>query len=178
MPMFIGEKMSTQTLAPTMKEQLKGVVARELEVLEIGETAFGIGKATRIFLDAPTAVLHDVWDNLTKQNDANKGIVLSGYIAARGGIPISFLVPAQMQADLAEVFESFEVTPDTELMFGRLVALKNRLKDERETAEAAAIADGSIAAAKVKTLLTTFANQKAKGVRYTEEQKQALLAAM
>ena len=168
--------MSTATL--TLKEQLAPIVSRELEVIEIGATAFGIGKATRIFRDAPTAVFDDVYGNLKKQTPATAAIVISGLIAARSGVPISFLVPQSMQDDLAEAYENFEVTADTELMFGRLLALKERLATERAIALKSSIQDGSLAQAKSAALVKSLGNLKTKGVKFTEEEKQAIIAAL
>jgi len=167
--------MSTLTLS--MKEQLAPVVAIELAVLNEGATAFGIGKAKGIFKTYADATFYDVYDHITKQSASTATAVLSGLISARYNVPISFLVP--MQDDLAEVWSTFDATTgDTEVMFGRLVALKARLKDERETAEASAIADGSLASSKTVTLVKSLGNLKTKGVTFTEEEKAAIIAAL
>jgi len=159
-----------------MKDQLAPIVAIELAVINEGATAFGIGKAKGIFKTYADATFDDVYDHITKQSDAAAAAVLSGLISARSGVPISFLVP--MQDDLAEVWRTFDTTGTTELMFGRLVALKSRLKDERETAEASAIADGSLAQAKSASLVKSLGNLKTKGVTFTEEEKSAIIAAL
>ena len=168
--------MSTTTLS--LKEQLAPVVASELAVIEEGATAFGIGKAKGIFKTYADATFDDVYSNLTKQTPASAAVVISGLISARSGVPISFLVPAQMQEDLGNEYLNIEVTNDQALMFGRLQTLKVAEADKREKAVAAGIADGSIAQAKATALVKSFAKQKAEGVRYTEEQKAAILAAM
>ncbi len=166
--------MSTTTLS--MKEQLAPVVAIELAVINEGATQYGIGKAKKVFVAYPSATFDDVYDHITKQNDGTAAAVLSGLISARSGVPISFLVP--MQDDLAQVWRNFEVTDNTELMFGRLVALKSRLADEAATALRASIADGSLAQAKTEALVKSLGNLKTKGVKFTEEEKQAILAAL
>ena len=166
--------MSTSTLS--MKEQLAPVVAIELAVINEGATPYGIGKAKSVFKAYPSATFDDVYDHITKQNDSNAAAVLSGLISARTGVPISFLVP--MQDDLAQVWRTFEVADNTELMFGRLVALKARLADEAITALRASIADGSLASAKAAALVKSLGNLKTKGVTFTEEEKQAILAAL
>ena len=166
--------MSTTTLS--MKEQLAPVVAIELAVLNEGATAFGIGQAKKVFVAYPDATFDDVYDNITKQSDSTATAVLSGLISARNGVPISFLVP--MQDDLAEVWRTFDTSGNQEVMFGRLVALKARLKDERETAEKSSIADGSLASAKTVTLVTSLGKLKTKGVTFTEEEKAAIIAAL
>jgi hypothetical protein len=159
-----------------MKEQLAPVVAIELEVFNKGATEFGIGKAKQVFKAFPSATFDDVYDHITKQNDSNAAAVLSGLISARSGVPISFLVP--MQDYLAQAWKGFEVTDNTELMFGRLVALKSRLADEALTALRASIADGSLALAKTEALVKSLGNLKTKGVKFTEEEKAAILAAL
>ena len=166
--------MSTSTLS--MKEQLAPVVASELRVINEGATTFGIGQAKKVFVAYPSATFDDVYDHITKQNDSSAAAVLSGLISARSGVPISFLVP--MQDDLAEVWRGFEVTDNTELMFGRLVALKERLNTERSIALKSSIADGSLAQAKTAALVKSLGNLKTKGVKFTEEEKQAILAAL
>lgn len=166
--------MSTTTLS--MKEQLAPVVAIELAVINEGATTFGIGQAKKVFVAYPSATFDDVYDHITKQNDGSAAAVLSGLISARSGVPISFLVP--MQDDLAEVWRGFEVTDNTELMFGRLVALKERLNTERSIALKSSIADGSLAQAKTAALVKSLGNLKTKGVKFTEEEKQAILAAL
>ena len=166
--------MSTTTLS--MKEQLAPVVAIELAVINEGATPYGIGKAKSVFKAYPSATFDDVYDHITKQSDAAGAAVLSGLISARSGVPISFLVP--MQDDLAQVWRTFEVTDDKELMFGRLVALKSRLADEAATSLRASIADGSLAQAKSAALVKSLGNLKTKGVKFTEEEKQAIIAAL
>ena len=166
--------MSTQTIS--MKEQLAPVVAIELAVINEGATTFGIGQAKKVFVAYPTATFDDVYDHITKQSDGSAAAVLSGLISARTKVPISFLVP--MQDDLAQVWRTFEVADTTELMFGRLVALKSRLADEALTALRASIADGSLAQAKTAALVKSLGNLKTKGVSFTEEEKQAILAAL
>ena len=166
--------MSTTTLS--MKEQLAPIVAIELAVINEGATTFGIGQAKKVFVAYPSATFDDVYDHITKQNDGSAAAVLSGLISARSGVPISFLVP--MQDDLAEVWRGFEVTDNTELMFGRLVALKERLNTERSIALKSSIADGSLAQAKAAALVKSLGNLKTKGVKFTEEEKQAILAAL
>jgi hypothetical protein len=166
--------MSTTTLS--MKEQLAPVVASELRVINEGATTFGIGQAKKVFVAYPSATFDDVYDHITKQNDGSAAAVLSGLISARTGVPISFLVP--MQDDLAQVWRNFEVADNTELMFGRLVALKARLADEASTALRASIADGSLAQAKTAALVKSLGNLKTKGVQFTEEEKAAILAAL
>ena len=166
--------MSTATIS--MKEQLAPVVASELAVLNEGATAFGIGKAKGIFKTYADATFDDVYDHVTKQTDATATAVLSGLISARSGVPISFLVP--MQDDLAQVWRTFDTSGDQEIMFGRLVALKARLKDEAETALQSSIADGSLASSKTVTLVKTLGNLKTKGVSFTEEEKAAIIAAL
>ena len=172
--MFKGIQRSTTTLS--MKEQLAPVVAIELAVINEGATTFGIGQAKKVFVAYPSATFDDVYDHITKQNDGSAAAVLSGLISARSGVPISFLVP--LQDDLAQVWRNFEVTDNTELMFGRLVALKARLADEALTALRASIADGSLAQAKTAALVKSLGNLKTKGVTFTEEEKQAILAAL
>ena len=168
--------MSTQTL--TQKEQLAPVVARELAVLEIGATAYSIGKVTRIFLDAPAAEFDDVYGNLIKQTDATAAIVISGLIAARSGVPISYLVPAQMQEDLGNEYRNIEVVSDTATMMGKLIILKSSEADKRITAQRAAIADGSLAQAKTEQYIKSATRLKEKGVKLTEAQKAAIIAAL
>jgi hypothetical protein len=176
--MFIGEQMSTTTLAVSLKEQLAPVVERELAVINEGATTFGIGKAKGIFTTYADATFDDVYSNLTKQTPASAAAVISGLISARSGVPISFLVPAQMQEDLGNEYLNIEVSNDQATMFGRLHTLKVSEADKRERARLAGIADGTIAQAKATALVKSFAKQKAEGVRYTEEQKAAILAAM
>ena len=166
--------MSTQTIS--MKEQLAPVVAIELAVINEGATTFGIGQAKKVFVAYPPATFDDVYDHITKQSDGSAAAVLSGLISARTKVPISFLVP--MQDDLAQVWRTFEVADTTELMFGRLVALKSRLADEALTALRASIADGSLAQAKTAALVKSLGNLKTKGVSFTEEEKAAILAAL
>ena len=166
--------MSTQTIS--MKEQLAPVVAIELAVINEGATTFGIGQAKKVFVAYPTATFDDVYDHITKQSDGSAAAVLSGLISARTKVPISFLVP--MQDDLAQVWRTFEVADTTELMFGRLVALKSRLADEALTALRASIADGSLAQAKTAALVKSLGNLTTKGVSFTEEEKAAILAAL
>jgi hypothetical protein len=161
-----------------MKEQLAPVVAIELAVINEGATTFGIGQAKKVFVAYPSATFDDVYDHITKQNDSSAAAVLSGLISARSGVPISFLVPAQMQEDLGNEYLNIEVTNDQATMFGRLHTLKVSEADKRERARLAGIADGTIAQAKATALVKSFAKQKAEGVRYTEEQKAAILAAM
>jgi len=166
--------MSTTTLS--MKEQLAPIVAIELAVINEGATPYGIGQAKKVFVAFPEATFDDVYDHITKQSDAAGAAVLSGLISARSGVPISFLVP--MQDDLAQVWRTFDATGDKELMFGRLVALKSRLADEAKTALLASIADGSLAQAKSAALVKSLGNLKTKGVTFTEEEKQAIIAAL
>lgn len=168
--------MSTQTLS--MKEQLAPVVSVELAVIEEGATAFGIGKAKGIFKTYADATFDDVYGNLTKQTPASAAVVISGLISARSGVPISFLVPAQMQEDLGNEYLNIEVTSDQALMFGRLLTLKTTESDKRKTAEASSIEDGSLAQAKSASLVKSLGNLKTKGVRFTEEEKQAIIAAL
>ena len=168
--------MSTQTLS--MKEQLAPVVSVELAVIEEGATAFGIGKAKGIFKTYADATFDDVYSNLTKQTPASAAVVISGLISARSGVPISFLVPAQMQEDLGNEYLNIEVTNDQALMFGRLLTLKTTESDKRKTAEASSIEDGSLAQAKSASLVKSLGNLKTKGVRFTEEEKQAIIAAL
>ena len=168
--------MSTQTLS--MKEQLAPVVSVELAVIEEGATAFGIGKAKGIFKTYADATFDDVYSNLTKQTPASAAVVISGLISARSGVPISFLVPAQMQEDLGNEYLNIEVTNDQALMFGRLLTLKTTESDKRKTAEASSIEDGSLAQAKSASLVKSLGNLKTKGVRFTEEEKQAIISAL
>ena len=168
--------MSTQTLS--MKEQLAPVVSVELAVIEEGATAFGIGKAKGIFKTYADATFDDVYGNLTKQTPASAAVVISGLISARSGVPISFLVPAQMQEDLGNEYLNIEVTSDQALMFGRLLTLKTTESDKRKTAEASSIEDGSLAQAKSASLVKSLGNLKTKGVRFTEEEKAAIIAAL
>ena len=168
--------MSTATL--TLKEQLEPVVKHELAVINEGATAFGIGKATGIFKTYADATFDDVYSNLTKQTPASAAVVISGLISARSGVPISFLVPAQMQEDLGNEYLNIEVTNDQALMFGRLLTLKTTESDKRKTAEASSIEDGSLAQAKSASLVKSLGNLKTKGVRFTEEEKQAIIAAL
>lgn len=168
--------MSLSTL--TLKEQLAPVVASELAVIEEGATAFGIGKAKGIFKTYADATFDDVYSNLTKQTPASAAVVISGLISARSGVPISFLVPAQMQEDLGDEYLNIEVTNDQALMFGRLQALKVAQADKREVARLAGIADGSIAQAKAAALVKSLGNLKTKGVSFTEEEKAAIIAAL
>jgi len=166
--------MSTTTLS--MKEQLAPVVAIELEVFNKGATEFGIGQAKKVFKAFPTATFDDVYDHITKQNDSNAAAVLSGYISAHAGVPLSTLIP--MQEYIAQAWKTLEVTDNTELMFGRLYALKARLVKEAEIALASSIADGSLALAKSEALVKSLGNLKTKGVKFTEEEKQAIIAAL
>lgn len=166
--------MSTATIS--MKEQLAPVVAIELEVFNKGATEFGIGQAKKVFKAFPTATFDDVYDHITKQNDSNAAAVLSGLISARSGVPLSTLVP--MQDYIAQAWKTLEVTDNTELMFGRLYALKARLVKEAEIALASSIADGSLAFAKSEALVKSLGNLKTKGVKFTEEEKQAIIAAL
>lgn len=166
--------MSTTTLS--MKEQLAPIVAIELAVINEGATTFGIGQAKKVFVAYPSATFDDVYDHITKQNDGSAAAVLSGYISAHAGVPISFLVP--MQDYIARAWKTLEVTDNSELMFGRLVALKSRLVREDEIALRASIADGSLAQAKSAALVKSLGNLKTKGVTFTEEEKQAILAAL
>ena len=168
--------MSTTTIS--MKEQLKSVVRVELAVINEGATSFGIGKAKGIFTSHPTATFDDVYDNLTVQTKHSAAVVISGLISARSGVPISFLVPAQMQDDLAESYLSIEVTDNTELMFGRLLALKERLATQRKVSEMSSIEDGSLAQAKANAFVKSLGNLKAKGVTFTAEEKAAIIAAL
>jgi hypothetical protein len=168
--------MSTATL--TLKEQLAPVVSRELAVINEGATAFGIGKAKGIFITYADATFDDVYGNLTKQTPASAAVVISGLISARSGVPISYLVPAQMQEDLANEYLNIEVTSDQALMFGRLLTLKVAEADKRKTAELSSIEDGSLAQAKSASLVKSLGNLKTKGVRFTEEEKAAIIAAL
>jgi hypothetical protein len=83
-----------------------------------------------------------------------------------------------MQEDLANEYLNIEVTSDQALMFGRLLTLKVAEADKRKTAELSSIEDGSLAQAKSASLVKSLGNLKTKGVRFTEEEKAAIIAAL